>query len=282
MLFLKPKPDTYPPYFYKYIPFEKKKFIEDILLHNRLYFSLPKEFKENDAYDCRAYNFVVRSRADRSALIEEEIRVKHPNFSRLERRKMLRANMKKYQNADSAFYKDRMESMNRIFKDGSNVSRIAILCLTDSEKRPEMWNSYIPSNQGVCIRLNGPMIVKHLWNTEISSSHINPHLNWLRNVEYVLAPVEIPWAAFFKAEPLSAGTTQLYTKLDDFSFEQEWRFTIYECIEQSIPFPESIIEEVFVAPGTTAVQRKTIDEWNSSRNSPFKVSEAHIGALVRR
>ncbi len=273
MQFLKPKPDTYPRYFYKYIPFEKRKFIEDILLRNRLYFSFPKEFSGNDAYDCRAYTFVVRSKDDKAALIKEEIRLKYPDLSRSERRKMLRTNMNKFRDAGSAFYKDRMETMNRVFKDGFNESRIAILCVTDSAERPEMWNKYIPSNQGVCIRLNGPLMVNHLWATEISSSHIDSHLNWLRHVSYVQAPVEIPWASFSKSEPLSAGTTLLYTKLDDFSFEREWRFTIYECIEQSIPFPEAIVQEVFIAPGTTEAQRRLIEEWNSCRNLQYTVSE---------
>jgi len=124
--------------------------------------------------------------------------------------------------------------------------------------------------------LNGPAIVGHLWETEISSSRQSPHLNWLRDVEYVPNPLEIPWAEYREAKPQDVGVTLLYTKLDDFSFEQEWRFTIFDCIKQSIGFPEEIVEEVFFGPNTTDGQKKRLVEWNNSRSLQYAINEAHI------
>lgn len=142
-----------------------------------------------------------------------------------------------------------------------------------------MWNTYIPNNKGVCIKLNGPAIIRHFSLTKISSSHIRADLSWLRNVNYVSKPLEISWADFVEADPLSAGTTLLYTKLDDFAFEQEWRFAIFDCIKQSIQFSENIVEEVFIAPETTIEQRTLIDEWNKLRKLKYKVTEANISDI---
>ncbi len=276
MDFLKPKPDSYLIHFFKYIPFVKQKHIEDILLNNRLYFSFANEFKDNDAYDCRAFNFVIKTKEDREQLIKDDIKERYPGISRQKKRDMLRANMKEFSKPDHPYYTERMESMNRIFKEGAVRARIGILCLTDSPKRIEMWNAYIPDNKGVCIRLNGPAIVRHLFSTDISANHINPHLNWLKNVEYIDEPLEIPWAEERKTDPLNTEITRLYSKLNDFSFEQEWRFTIYECINQSIEFPEVIIEEVFYAPDTTDDQKKLLNRWNEGRTKPYVISPANI------
>ena len=280
MEFLEPKPESYPTYFYKYIPFTKQEYIKGILVKNRLYFSFSNEFKDNDAYDCRAFDFVVNTKKDREQLIKDDILERYPGMPRREKRDMLRTNMKKFRKPDHPYYSERMESMNRIFKEGTVRSRIGILCLTDSPDRIEMWNAYIPDNQGVSIKLNGPVIVNHLWSTEISSSHFNTHLNWLRNVEYIDEPLEIPWAEERRAEPLITGTTRLYTKLSDFSFEQEWRFTIYNCIEQSIEFPEVIVEEVFYAPNTNEAQKELLIKWNEGRSKPFIISPANISTEI--
>jgi Protein of unknown function (DUF2971) len=261
-----------PDYLYKYISFGKQKFIEDILKFSRLYFSLPNEFEGTDALDSKTYNIVIKNKEDRRQCIKAEIDAKYSYLSRDQKREMLRVNVRDHKNPDSAFFKERINSLNRIFKESVNDRRVCIFCATNSPDRIEMWKHYIPDGQGVCIKLNIETIIEQLNSLQVSSSPISPHLILLHPVNYVSSPIDVSFSTLKNADQLEVGITLLYTKMSCFEFEQEWRLSIYDCINQSISFPQQFIEEVIVGPNTTNEQMKIITEWNDYRSNPFMIS----------
>ena len=260
-----------PVYLFKYISFDKQKNIEDILILNQLYFSLPSEFSQNDVLDSRTYNIVIKSKEDRRQWIKAEINAKHSALPRFQRKKILRSKVHEHKDPNSLFYRQRIDNLNRIFKERVNKSRVCCFCVTDSPDRTDMWKQYIPSGQGVSIKLNIEIIVKQLATSVISNSNISPHLFYLQPVNYVSSPLEISFCDLLRAEPLSLGITLLYTKLSSFAFEQEWRFSIYDCIDQSIPFPPEFIEEVILGPNVTEAQIKLVEDWDNGRSISFKI-----------
>ena len=186
---------------------------------------------------------------------------------------MLRTNIRQYKDSDSPFFKERMASFNSRMKNTFERTSTCIFCVTDSGKNKEVWERYIPDGQGVCIKLAHSIIAKHLSSIQISSSHISSNLLCCRNVNYIDRPLKIPFNDYVNANPLKRRTTLLYTKLNDFEFEQEWRFVIHECINQSIKFPEDMVVKVILAPYVTDKQFQDIEDWNSQRNRPFTISQ---------
>lgn len=123
-MFLQPIPNYYPTFFYKYISFEKQQFVEDILKHSKLYFSFPNQFRENDAYDCRAYNFVVKTKRDMEILCKKNIEINYPNLSKKEKNKMIESVLFKYKEPDSPYYTELIANLNRVYKTGHDDKRI--------------------------------------------------------------------------------------------------------------------------------------------------------------
>jgi len=275
MKFSKPLLDSIvaspPEHLYKYISFKKQSYIEDIIVHSRLYFSLPSQFRENDAFDTRAYNFVIKGTQDRRQWLKKEIAVNYPHLTRHQKKEMRHINLHEHKDTDSAFYQQRVNRLNQIFNDVDG-QRICIFCVTDSSHRIEMWKQYIPNGEGICIKLNRNVILDALITSNISASVHSSHIFDLRRVEYVTLPREISVSKLMNSDSYLLGTTLLYTKLDSFSFEKEWRFIIPECINQSILFSPDMIEEIVLGPNTTKEQIKLIETWNARRSIPFKTS----------
>jgi hypothetical protein len=254
----------YPQYFYKYIPFTKASYIEDILSGNLLYFSLPEEFHENDNYDCRCFNIVIESKLDRQQYINDEIKFDNPNLPQLQKNKYINPDKK---------YTDKSKILNRLIKDGFNSYRTGIMCVTDSQESIKMWKEYIPNGEGVCIKLDGWIIYEHLCSIPVSACEITQNFCLLRRVDYVSKPLRISYHDFVVKDPGEVGVALLYTKLKKKEFEQEYRFMIHECINQSIKFPAEIVKEVIAGPNNTDEQMKLINSWNNTRISHFSINK---------
>lgn len=266
-----PKKVLYPSHLYKFIDFDKESYIKDILLNNSLYFSLPQQFKENDAFDCKSYNIEFQTKRDRLEWLKEVIENNFSKINKNVKRKVLKEMSQKYDDPKSEFYLKGAQKLNDAFKNGYDEQRICILCLTDSQSN-EMWSQYIPTRKGVCIKLNVKKIVQHLFSKSISNNRYSAHLNYLYPIQYIDEPINISFTEIKHIAPLKL-TNLLYYKLSCFATEREWRFIIYECINQSIKFPENIIEEVIFDDYTTGEQIKTIENWNKNHTLPFDISK---------
>ena len=220
----------------------------------------------------RALNIVIQNKEDRRQYVNDELKFKHPNISRLKRREFLKSQKNKCKNSDQKIFNDNIEILNRKIKEGFDKERTGILCVTDNSEKIGMWKEYIPNGEGVCIKLDGWIIIKHLHNIPISRSKIDSHLCFFRPVDYIDKPLQISYREFVICDPGKVGITLLYSKLKDKDFEQEYRFVIHECIDQSIQFPSEIVKEVIAGPNNTNDQMELLKLWTNSRSSRFIVN----------
>ncbi len=275
MEFLKSIPDNpdTPKYLYKFKSFEYLEHIKDILCKNKLYFSLPSEFKDNDLFDCKFFNIIIKTESDRKEWIESEIKAKHPEKNRSERRRILKLNMSKFKQSSMNFYKERQETLNKIIKNRYDRTNTRILCFSRTYENVEMWKKYIPNGEGVSIKFNTIKLYKYLIDTKThNSSAVNSFVQ-LRPVEYFDEPLQFTLTEYRNAIASDSGTTFLYSKdKGKYCFENEWRFVMNECISANVFFPPDLIEEVILSNGINKSQTDLIHKWNSIRSKPFTIN----------
>lgn len=256
---------------FRYISFEKLSFIKDVIEDNTLYFAFPKEFRNNDAYDCRTYDITFNREIDCNQSIWDEINAKHPDQDMYERYKQYQLNVRAHPWFDNKFFMERINAFNRIIKDGLDESRLGILCLTPNYDNRRMWQDYCKSFDGVCISLNVDTIIQTLMSSEISSWHGDNNLNYLYRVNYVENSIKIPYLEYKNFDPYMLGIKKIYTKFKKFDYEEERRFIIPECINQKVRFPSDLINAVIIGIRASMTNRAYIESVWGRRGQDFTI-----------
>lgn len=275
MKLLQMLPDRpYPESVYRYIDFTKFSYVEDLLKYNSLYFAFPEQF--SDKLDCKLYQIVVSSMDDMEEIMRNETDLRYPEKSDREKADILKDTLLMYPTPEDSFYKTRCENWNKVFKRGEGQERTSVLCLTERPNNSTMWKEYVSSGNGVCVQLSVQSLINFLTTSRISNWQDDETMHWFRNVQYIEGPVIFGVKDLVDAEPGQLGVTFLYTKHKYFSFEEEWRFIIAECINQKITFPEEIIEKVWFGPNTTKENITAVEEWNKQRKRMYEIDYSTI------
>jgi hypothetical protein len=264
----------YPEYVYRYIDFKKPSYVEDLLRNNSLYFAFPSQFI--DKLDCKLYQILVTSREDMAEILRDEIDYQHQDKSVQEKAQIIEKLILKYPLPDDPYYQTRCETLNKVFKRGEDQERVGVLCLTERPNNTIMWKEYVSSGNGVCVQLSVQSLISFLATNRISNWYDDETMHWFRNIEYIKDPITFYVKDFFNTDPGQLGVTTLYTKHKSFSFEEEWRFIIVNCINQKVTFPEEIIEKVWFGPKTTKENVALVEKWNKQRKRLFEIDYSTI------
>lgn len=264
---------------FKYISFNKLDYIKDILENNTLYFAFPREFKNNDAYDCKTYRITFYREVDCYEYVFDEIIEKNPHQSMFDSYRQYEINIRKHPWFDSKFYNERIEGVNRIFKNSPDEMNLGILCLTIDYKNNKLWYDYCDNFNGVCISLNVETIIHKLMNSPVSAWQEDSSLNYLHKIDYVKNAIEIPYADSKRMDPLEFGIKMVYTKFDKFEYEDERRFIIPQCISQKINFPSELINAVIIGVNASKENREYIFKLHEKRGCDFTIVEQSLDPI---
>jgi len=255
---------------FRYMSFEHRDWIVDLLERNSLYFAYPKEFNDNDAFDCKTYEIISGYFNDdlktaccllRKKLLEM--------FPREKTRSEIRRKINEC-GGNRAFVKRFTEDFEAVTKRSWDDTRTGILCLTSDPPNDDMWKKYCNYNNGICVCLDRMVLETTLHKVNLSSI---PYLKGKilgGKVAYIDRPFKITLTEFYK-DPYAHMKRMLFTKLDSFSFETETRIIIMEYgnEKQLVTFPHDLVKEVIVKKNTNSDIIAFVNDINEKRKTKF-------------
>jgi hypothetical protein len=141
----------------------------------------------------------------------------------------------------------------------NNNSEVGITCFSENGMEPLMWGHYTNSYRGFCIKLKPEFI-----------NHANEDLIKLKQVIYSNNPATISTKSEF------SKYYQLIVKLENWSYENEWRllFKNPTSVSNKFYFNDNAIEEILIGYQFFNVrneeERKLKERFFELRNSKFK------------
>ena len=257
-------PPQYAFRFYSELRFDH--FYETIS-NNSLYFAFPKEFANNDYFDCKHFDIIVNTIKDVSTAIDK---FKKTNYSltkniestleELERRINLYGSEKEFA---KAFAKD----ITTVYKRNWDIDRFGILCLAEHPTK-EMWKNYCCNYKGFCIQIDLRILVEKLNNHKVSKK-CNEF--WCAKVKYIKELMKIPFNYFINDDPSVIAFMMLFLKMEHYSFEKEIRIVIPEIIDQKISFPDGLIKNIYIGENTSDKFVKKLEELNNGKKNKINI-----------
>lgn len=242
------QPEEPPEFFYKYRSMrdsEQRGFLQDILLHNRLYWSSPKQF--NDPFDCSPVPTLKGTKAQRHAYVSRLAQTYMKGHPRHERR-----NIKRRMTANDL--RTMEAGLNRIFYD--RLAEVGVCSLSEVCDDVLMWSHYADSHQGICLRFKPTRMDRDFYLA--FKVHYSPE----RPVVNVLNATADDWAK-----------GALLTKADYWGYEREWRMFDVERVG-SHEFRAGLLDAVVLGALISPDNEALVRAWASARSSPTKLLKA--------
>lgn len=230
---------------------ESKNRLKKILIDGDLFLSSYKNF--NDPFDvCPAYQ---------TSLDDEQIRL---NLIRiLNENKIPLSELRIDIDSIINKYKEKNVIENLINEIQNSTQLTGIFCFTREYENTLMWSHYAGSHTGICIKFN-------LINQIELAQRIFP-------IEYTN---QRPKLNLFQKQDFESYKKMFLTKSEDWQYENEWRLTLPNYANQTIPLNENVLEEILIGAKASEKTINLIETINSERknnNLPeFKITRTKI------
>ena len=221
-----PQPDKYPKVVYKYRDWEND-FHKKTLLNSELFLSSPARF--NDPYDCKIPIAYWKLASDMHLRNEYFPQVVKKFFSELSHEEQMRKveELKK----DEKFADAKWHEAQEVESHDSIAKTFGIISFSEFKDDVRMWSHYSNSHTGFCIGFKSEKLF-------FTDSRFGAG----GKVDYVSEfPIILPTEDNFKKI-----TKILYSKSNDWSYENEYRITKIHASDSVIRFTSDEVEELII------------------------------------
>lgn len=245
-----------PEYVFKYITWEKE-FHKKILLENEIFFPSARKF--NDPFDSTVPLRYDLSNDDQIFnLYVEHIRHDHPNLTDDEVKRMARNELK---NNDV-----RNPERNQYYIDVQRefaATKFGIFSTSTKMDNILLWSHYSNLHRGVCIRFNCKKFREFIETDCVKNGLI---IYW----EYVDYQNKYPTLNPFDFNNVESYTKSLLIKSDDWRYESELRFLLFDLPDKAIIIPDGIIDQIILGCRISKENEKEIVEVGKKKNIELK------------
>jgi hypothetical protein len=255
---------------YRYYPKGKIEYFYEFITKGILYFAFPNEFKANDAYDCRTYSLITSKdiESDYKLLSSYWKQANYPNMPDDDKESLFNQRVVSY-GGKNQFVIKTIEDLNIDCKDTWDDNRFGILCLTQNRNRIEMWKDkkYGSNYKGCCVELYLSKMLSYLKSKQVSKAREHEVKTICNYVNYVELGPKYNIKEYFNCQG-----EMLFLKLKSkYTYEDEIRIVIPECINQKIDFPIEVINKVIIGKYMIKADFKRIHNICKSNNIKLEV-----------
>lgn len=244
-----------PGILYKYRRWENE-YEKKTLTSREVFFAPPMSFE--DPLDCRIpISYELLTEENIYDYFYSRAHEEHPEWNRQMRRKYAREWAKKTPIRDKAH----REKVNQEFFEEFN-KRYGILCLTENNRRFEMWEKYSNDHKGFCVGFNPIVLLETCSGTGNPVMYSTPFIHPLDDKEVQMVK-------------------QIYLKDEKWAFEEEFR--VHKMHPQEISWDERVaalpreaFHEVILGANIPDVFRAEIEETMSSVLPTVPIRQARL------
>ena len=244
-----------PSVLYKYRDWKEKNH-RRILREREVYFSRPDSFK--DPQDCN-----IPRRFD--LLTDEDIRIKYYEDLKKDNPSWddNRLNQETQIWVDKGLLKDldRISEIEEKFWGDFN-DRFGVLCLTRKPDSKYMWENYSNNHSGICVGFKSLPLFRD-----------RQHFGAGGKVQYY---PELPVLIPYKEDSMIESQRQIYSKLDKWEFEDEYRLSKFNIKNRVVKIPVDAYVEVIIGSSINKNHRKDIIRIVSRRLPGVKLKDAYL------
>ncbi len=238
-----------PANLYKYGNMTEPGRLREILLDNKVWFSVPSSF--NDPFDCRPFIEVGKTRQERrkaEKVVEDLLKKNSSDLNRSDRiteaKKIIKgilANQEKLMND----YKGLLDLY-------------GVFCLTSKNDNLLMWSHYAYSHTGYCLEFS-----TRPRDSVFAGAEPVTYCNLYPIVYFDSSANEGDW-----------GEGALCTKSDDWKYEDEWR--LFNRDPGHLDFSPQLLTRIILGCKMDKEHTEQIKEWISQRDHPMTIEKARM------
>lgn len=243
------QPATLPARLYKYRSLSPQtfEFAAALVARREVYFARPAEL--NDPYDCRPFNTLEASPAQRRAFVKWMVDGREKDRRRAERRRLVASLSSGLERriAEIGFEAVAQEAFD------ANMRDTGILSLSEEPASNLMWSHYADAHRGICVEFD-TKVIQHLGLMKVGYSPLRPRVNIIED------PTTLTEMTFLRKSP-------------DWAYEKEWR-AVGLYWSGTYVLPISAITRVILGAGISDVNRAAVQNWANAGGSKICVSQA--------
>jgi hypothetical protein len=236
-------------YLYKYRSLSgDSSHVEQILLHDELYFPRPKEF--NDPFDCCPVLSFPTGK-ELAGYLNRLHKKQIPHKSRADRRRRVSAMQRNL--SEEALTTMGNEAIAEV------VNSVGVLSLSAKHDHILMWSHYANSHHGICLRFQ--------------ASASTPFFG---RAQRVLYQVDRPILNPIHDNLHTQSEKALLTKADFWCYEQEWRVIEHDTGPGVHKFPPKLLDAVILGARISPADKQKVLYWLAQRSTKTEVLQAQI------
>lgn len=221
-----------PKYVYKYITWEKD-YHKSIILENKIFFSSARKF--NDPFDSTVpLRYDLGNEEQIFALYIEHIKRDRPDFTEDEVKKVAQHELRNNDIRDP----ERIQYNINVQRDFA-ATKFGIFSVSTKMDNILLWSHYSNIHKGICIRFNCKKFQEFIETDCVKNGFI---IYW-NNVDY---QNEYPTLNPFDFDNIESYTKSLLIKSDDWKYESELRFILFDFPDKPIIMPDGIIDQIIL------------------------------------
>jgi len=229
---------------YKYASFTNEKYLREIIVENKIYFTSPFDF--NDPFDCRPRFMVgvTRKEIQKTKAIAVEILGEYTALNRKSRKAVAEFVLNGF-------------GPNQIEKEFQRaLGNRGVYCLTSKQDNLLMWSHYGDKHRGVCI--------------EFSTEPLGSFFSHAKPIRYTN---DYPIIRGYAGEE-DWGSSGVLTKSLDWEYEQEWR--LLANLTGHLVFPSELLIGIIFGCRTIDKNIGLVKDWIAERGKPVKLKKANM------
>lgn len=247
-----------PQYLYKYYSFDEKKYFQDILFRDIIYFSSPRYF--NDPFD-KGLDIIFKGKSKH--FIKKFLSRTFNKYNSIE---CFNTNIEEFID-DNYIGFDPNINDNELQLQKNHLNYVlssGICCLSELNDSILMWSHYADKHSGFCIEFN----FRELEKAILRYNGQNKVIIYGQKVIYTN---NYPHVSAYKKQIVES----VFTKASIWQYEKEWRFFYSDGAGEKIPLPEEVITAIYMGLNIEPEQEKLIKREISKKGYLIELYKAN-------
>lgn len=241
-----------PEYVYKYITWEKD-YHKRILLLNEIYFPSTRKF--NDPFDSTVpFRYDLGDDEQILKLYIEHISHDQPNLNEEIVKEMAKNELRKNDVRDQ----DRIQYNINVQREFA-ATKFGIFSVSTKMDNILLWSHYSDLHKGICVRFNCKKFREFIENDCVKNDLI---IYW----DYVDYQSDYPTLNPFEFDLINSYTKSLLIKSNDWNYESELRFILFDSPNKSIVIPDGVIDQIILGCRISKENEKDIVKIAKQKN----------------
>ena len=238
-------------YKYRHLQGDHREWTKKIITDSLIYFPSPSSF--NDPFDCKVHYQSALSRTQLKLKLAEVLKRNQPHLNRKARRGKVAKN---FSVPSHVKFIKQMESGMQ-----DNINNLGVLSLSATNCDILLWSHYAAGHTGLCL--------------EFQISNDNSLREFAKPVKY---SKEYPKIDILNSTPDEQVQAFLYTKADNWKYEEEWRI-IHTETENGPGYkeiPQGMLSQIIFGAKMEKRDKETVIGWAENSDQPIQFSQAKI------